>query len=229
MRLAQRVQRLRDEEVADVLRRVGAVREALVATEKRQAEYFAAGTKSPDWLAASRKTQPVDTQVATWNLKELRRAVEPALAAIEAWVAQGESAFFPQVIAWDRGDDDAPPDALAELVRARQEAAERLEAMMPPMRSQLAFVPPVRAEAQALLQAVQAVQRVEDVEIVPSVLSGRRTTSTQATGRVAERYKTSDDVARSLRMARPPELVNVPKEEEPEPGFLGSLRRWLRR
>lgn len=229
MRLSRRIVQLRDEEVAEVVRRIAAVREVLVHTERRQAEYFAGGSKSGDWLADSKKTQPVDVQVASWNLKELRKAVEPALAAIEEWVQQGDGEFFPAVTAWDEGDDEVT-ERLPELARERQVSAARMESFLPAMRSQIAFVPPVKAEVQPLLSALQAVQRVEDVEIVPSVLSGRRTTSTQATGRVAERYKTSDDVARSLRMARPAELARDPQEPEEAPGGLFvAIKKWFTR
>ena len=142
-------------------------------------------------------------------------------------MSHGAEVFFVQVTAWDDGDDELT-GALPDVVQQRQRLAEQVERALPTVRSQIALVSAVRGEVQGLLSAVQLVQRVEDVEIIPSVLSGRRTTSTQASDRVAERYKTSDDVARSLRMARPAELARPPKEPEPQ-GLLGAFKKLFRR
>lgn len=223
MRLSSRIRKLQAVEVAEVSVRLAAAREALSSAEAKQAEYFGANAAAqPDWLKSTKKAEAVREDVAAWNLKEVRRAFDGAIAALEAWLADGTDAFFPTVAAWDEGEEDLT-EGLAELVQVRQTLAAAFAAKLPELRSHVAFVPPVRMEVNRLIGAVQAVQRIEDVEIIPSVLSGRRTTSSQATGRIAERYKTSDDVARSLRMARPAELQ---REPEPEPkGILASFKK----
>jgi hypothetical protein len=229
MRLSARIQQLQSQEAAEVSRALTRAREAMLAVEKKQAEYFGKNRgSSNDWLNQQKKAEVVRDDVAGWNLKEVRRAFDPAMNAIEAWLVNGSDVFFPAVRAWDEGDEDLV-ESLPELVRVRAVAADSFETHKTTLRSQLAFIPPVRVEVNALFTAIRAQRRVEDVEIIPSVLSGKRETTTEAVGRVAERYKTSDDVAKSLRMARPPELAREPAPEPEPPSLMASLRNLFKR
>ncbi len=225
MRLSQRIRQLQAAEVVEVAEKLVAAREALEAAEAKQQAYFGKSSKSQDWLGGATKKEPEKRdEVASWNLRELRRAFEPMDEAVEAWLRDGSDHFFPAVVAWDDGDASLT-EGFAEMVKQRQSLVAALDSTLPELRSQLLVVAPVRVAVHRLVNAVEAQQRVEDVEVMPAVLSGERNTTSQATGRRAERYKTSDDVARSLRMARPTEFEGGPS---PEPkGWFASLKKKL--
>jgi len=225
MRLSQRIRQLQAAEVVEVVEKLVAAREALEAAEAKQQAYFGKDTKPHDWLGGGKKKEPEKRDdVASWNLRELRRAFEPMDEAVEAWLRDGSDQFFPAVVAWDDGDASLT-EGFADLVKQRQTLAAALEATLPELRTQLLVVAPVRVAVHRLVSAVEAQQRVEDVEVMPAVLSGDRNTTSQATGRRAERYKTSDDVARSLRMARPSELERGPPPEPEPEGLFASLKK----
>jgi len=224
MRLSARIRQLQTTEVVDVVSKLAAARQALEEADEQQQAYFGKSTRKADWLGAKKSDTPDKREeIAGWNLKEVRWAFEPMATALQAWLDNGSSTFFPAVIAWDEGDDSLA-ESLPELVETRQRLAAAFEQTLPPLRSQVLVVAPIRTALHRLSAAVEAQQRVEDVEVVPALLSGQRTTTNQATGRRAERYKTSDDVARSLRMSRPPELAREPREPEPT-GLIASIKK----
>lgn len=224
MRLSARIRLLQTTEVVDVVDKLAAAKLALEEADEQQQAYFGKNTKKNDWLGAKKNETPDKREeIASWNLKEVRWAFDPMVGALQAWLDHGSSTFFPAVIAWDEGDDSLA-ESLPELVETRQRLAAAFEKTLPPLRSQVLVVAPIRTALHRLSAAVDAQQRVEDVEVVPALLSGQRTTTNQATGRRAERYKTSDDVARSLRMSRPADLAREPKEPEPT-GLFASIKK----
>ena len=83
-----------------------------------------------------------------------------------------------------------------------------------------ALVPPLQEALHPLLAQVEACTRVEDVELMPSILAGSRETSEQASPSISGRYRTSDDVARTLRQ-------RLPEAPEPEPKPAVKKRRGL--
>jgi len=228
MRLSQRVRQLVRGELATVHQHLDDVLASIdEATAAREA-HFAAGI-SKDMFGDKRRVE-ANPEAASWNLKELGYAWAPVLEALEAWLEHGESTYFPAIHAWSGGDDDAL-DGLHAAVQERQRLAGEFLQRLAPLRAQANFIPPVKRPIMNLISAVEIVQRVDDVELNPSILSGQRETSQQATGRSADRYRTSDDVARSLRSARP--ITNdpepLPKERVKSTGWIGRLTGFLKK
>ncbi len=224
--MSTRIRHLQAQEVVEVTARLSAARDALQQAEAQQAAWFGKTTQADDWLgqAAKKQAGPEKREdVASWNLKEVRRAFDVTVEALESWLRDGSDRFFPSVVAWDEGDESLT-ETLPALVAERQKCFGRYEATLADLRTQSMLVPPMRQVVSQLVTAVESQQRVEDVEVIPAVLSGQRTTTSQAMGRRAERYKTSDDVARSLRMARPAELAREPREPEPT-GLFASIKK----
>jgi len=229
MRLSSRTRQLQHAELANVRRALDEAVGAMQSAKEAQRAYFADVPKKD--FFAKKKEPEAPPDAANWNLKELKYAWAPSREALEAWLAHGDDVFFPALLTWDGTGGDAALATLQGKLRKRQELAYAFQQTLQALRAQATFVAPVRGPIANLIGAVELVQRAEDVEIVPSILSGQRETSTQATAERAQRYRTSDDVARSLRMARPPELKRMQEEEvPPEPtSFFGKLAGFLKR
>jgi len=228
MRLSSRARQLQHAEVANVRRALDEAQAAVDAAAKAQEDYFSAAPER-DMFGTKKDTQEPPPDAASWNIKELRYAFKAVRDALEAWLAHGDDAFVPAVIAWDDDGGDDALQAVQAALTERQQLAEVVSTKVPPLRSQVTFVAPVRGPIANLLGAVELVQRTDDIELVPAILSGQRETSSQATADRADRYRTSDDVARSLRMARPTDIEAMPPPEPEAKGLFGRLTAFLKR
>jgi hypothetical protein len=228
MRLTQRVRQLTRGELSQVHNKLDDVLAAIDAAQQARDDHFSAGVKTD--LFGDKKRAAGNPEAAQWNVKELRYAWKPVHEALEAWLDHGREVYFPTIEGWSGGDDDQL-GPLQTALHDRQALSQRFFELLPPLRAQANFIGPVKRPVAELVAAVEIVQRVDDVELVPSILTGQRETSQQATGRQADRYRTSDDVARSLREARPaePEPESLPEERVKDRGWLGKLTGFLRK
>lgn len=224
MRLTTRVREMKLGELAEVQRRLSEVQESIDACARAQQAHFSGGEERD--LFGDRKATPAGaggSEAASWNLRAVGQTWTPVRDAIQAWLDHGEATFFPGIYAWDAGR----PDALEELQAAlevRQKLSGSYFERVARLRSTTAFVGPLKRPVAALASAMDAAQRVDDVELAPSILSGQRETSNQATGRSADRYRTSTDVVRSLRKSTPPEGDDDDDTPPEGGGFFQKLR-----
>jgi hypothetical protein len=225
MRLVTRVGRLEIEERAAALQAVAAAEAALIAAEAAQQAWF---DERPKKNPYGRQTQEIKVGGPTsWNLRAMRDAFKPAHDAALDWLA-AVGRLRGIVLAFD-ADPAGEGPAVVAAVEALSSLRQALESALPLLRATSSTIEPMKPAVAAMITAIQAVDRVLDVEVVPSLLSGDPETSDRPDERVADRYRTSDDVAKSLRRARP--AVLEPQDPEPvvEKGLLGALKRFLGR
>lgn len=217
-------------ELAEVQRRLNEVQEAIDACARAQEAHFSGGEARD--IFGDKKATPAgagSSEAAGWNLRAVRQGWTPVRDALQAWLDHGESTYFPGIYAWDAGRPDAHEELQAAL-EVRQKLSGSYFERVPRLRSTTAFVGPLKRPVASLAAAMDAAQRVDDVELAPAILSGQRETSNQATGRSADRYRTSTDVVRSLRQSRPPDAddqdapPDEPTDEAPSGGLFQKIR-----
>jgi len=233
MRLSSRARQLQHAELANVHRALAEALTAIKQAQEAQEAHFADVPGRDMFGDKKDKEAAAPPAAANWNIKELRYAWTPVKEALDAWLSHGDEVFLPALMAWDDDQDESRLAAVRKALEERQALAAGFFERLPALRAQTTFIAPVRGPVANLIGAVEVVQRVDDVELVPSILSGQTETSSSATGDRADRYRTADDVARSLREARPPRMVNLAEEEKEKakkaPGLFGRLTSFLKR
>jgi hypothetical protein len=147
------------------------------------------------------------------DLKRLLEAWEPWRVQVRARVERVHVDLRPLV---DSEDDDALYDLASDLA----EEHETLERLLAQIKGQVLFIDELKRPMRELFHAVDGCDRVEQGEILPAILDDDRAAD------LANRFRTSDDISRSLRVAGP----RPPPEPEPEKGLVSRLfESFLRR
>jgi hypothetical protein len=142
---------------------------------------------------------------------------------VDAWMARYRCELIPALKTWEEtGSRQSLALARAVAERLQQDRAS-IDAVTSSLRRQAAFVPPLKAALHPAFEQMDLCARTEDVEITPAVLAGSGETSEPDAASISGRYRTADDVARSLRQSLPSE----PERIEPAPGLWSRLRSLL--
>lgn len=192
-----------------VRRHLEAARAELEQLRSLQADYYS-GIDS-----AVKAGKPVgQARMKTFALEKLDDAFGSLETSLLAHLKM-EEALYPSL----RTPSQVPD--LVALVKQQQREHVALMKQAAALRREVLFVPPLKGVMSALSQHLQKQVQYEETRIFPALLGHEVTPETP----MPQRYRTSDDVARSLRVARPePE-----PEPEPEPGLItGFMRRWLK-
>ncbi|MEZ4321721.1 MAG: hypothetical protein R3F61_29875 [Myxococcota bacterium] len=198
-----------------VRRQLEEAREALEALAREQHDYL----HGPEEVEDPRSFNPKPRVRETRDLYALE-ALQEALGALEtrlrAHLDAEESDVYPAFRTFLRAGGSVDP-----LIEAQKAAHVELLQAAGVVRREVAFVPPMRKPVNGLLHHFEKQVQYEETRIFPELLGDAVEDETP----IPNRYRTSTDVARTLRSARPP----VPEAEPEAAGFFSGLfKKWVK-
>lgn len=208
----QRLDRNNNELRPRVRRQLKSARQDLDALHKAQTDYYrGADDPTDDGSFNRRKRQP--KVMKTYVLAKLEEAFAALEAQLSDHLEREERTLYANV-----GDGSQPETAgLEAQVAAHQQDHIELVAKGDAVRREVVYVPPLKGTMNALLQHMEKQIQYEETRLFPELLG---IAAPDHETPVPQRFRTSDDVARSLRVAHPP----TPQlDEEPEGGFFSRL------
>jgi hypothetical protein len=119
----------------------------------------------------------------------------------------------------------AAPAELAEPIGRMHDAHQDLRRLAAALRAEAMTAESGKKELRGLLELVTRHIRVDELEVYAAALAGSLDAfAPGAEEASSEKYKTSDDVARSLRSNRPAP-PREPEPEKPKPGLMAAIQR----
>ena len=152
---------------------------------------------------------------------EIRAAWDAFRSACETHLEREVRMLVPLLERSERAD--GPARLLESLLGALRDDHDELERLSRTVRRALLVAEPVRPEVEYALSTYDEHSRDQELGTFPRLLSS----VVQVETPVPRRYRTSDDVARSLRAARPNWEPVVHEEVEEPPPTVGSFFRRL--
>lgn len=200
-----------------VRRHLDAARADLEELRQLQHDYYNGTTDQVDHGSFNRVQPQERRYLKTYTLDALDAAFDQLENGLRAHYQHEDQALYPAIRQFLRtGQAD-----LKALVEAQQREHVELLRQGAAVQREVMFVPPLKGPMSALLQHLEKQVRYEETRIFPELLGAEVEEETP----IPQRYRTSDDLARSLRVARP----EPQPEPEPEPGLLtGLFNRWLK-
>jgi hypothetical protein len=197
--------------------RLEEARQALETLAQEQHAYLHAPEAVEDPLAFNPK--PVQREHRDiYELETLQIAFEQLELQLRAHLEEEEASVYPALRAFLRVGGSVDP-----LLETQRQAHVDLLQTSATLRREISFVPPMRKPMGALLRHLEKQIQYEETRIFPELQGETVAEETP----IPNRYRTSTDVARTLRRARPP----VPEPEaEPEPkSFFSSVfKKWVK-
>ncbi|MCB9677984.1 MAG: hemerythrin domain-containing protein [Alphaproteobacteria bacterium] len=194
--------------------RLEEAREALGELAREQHEYLSAPEVPDEPLSFSKPKEREHRDI--FALEPLNEAFAELEAALRAHLDDEETNVYPALRGFLRVGGSVDP-----LLDAQRRAHVDLLHVASSVRREIAAIPPMRKPMGALLQHLEKQIQYEETRIFPELMGEAVEDETP----IPNRYRTSTDVARTLRRARP-------QEPEPEPDtsgfFSGLFKKWVK-
>ena len=195
-----------------VKHRLDEARQALEALHTEQEAYLnpPKAEQDPLFFNTSRPTRPDRT---IYDLRGLRDVFGVFEKELTRHLEEEEVTVYPALRTYMKVGGSVTP-----LLEAQKSEHVDLLQHAASIRREVQFVPPLRQPMSALLQHLDKQIGYEETRIFPDLMGE----DVQDETPIPSRYRTSTDVARTLRQARPKH------EPEPEPDglFAGLFKRW---
>ncbi len=197
-----------------VKHRLDEARQALEALHADQEAYLNPPEEEQDPLFFGTPRKQTRPDRTIYDLNGIREAFAAFESEVRAHLDEEEATVYPALRTYLKVGGSVTP-----LLESQRSAHVDLLQHAKVVRRELQFVPPLRQPMSALLQHLDKQIRYEETRIFPALMGEEVADETP----IPNRYRTSTDVAKTLRRARPK------PEPEPEPQglFSGLFKRWL--
>lgn len=176
--------------------------------------------------AALQSLEALEADVIAGKRHDVRppytKPLRAAWGALTAAVAQhfaAEATLYAEVRAWLATDGPATA-SIAAMIADAHVAHDALQQLSHAVQAQVVLLTDVRSTFAHALQALEAAHQVEEVEIFPAIDAGSRTLLDRNATPAPAQWRTSDDLARTLRTNRPAPQ----RESAPSMTLLGRLK-----
>jgi hypothetical protein len=181
---------------------------------RRRATPAPAPVSGRRWAGQGTPTAPPERPPRTFSTLPIRRSWDELKLALERHLVREALELHPRVVLATL--DPKVPGLVEELYAEHEVLRDGIRQLRPTLLGADA----VRREFDDLFSAFEAHARREDVELYPAIVSKYASGSDGLV--VHDRYRTSDDVARSLRASLPPSSERPPRKK-PRRGWWGRL------